>query len=145
MPVPSSESAIDPCLIRAYRQAEYRVLGVQAMALHIDRACGDLARLHRALKVDCSAFITAYNPHSLATAAASNAERLARLAAELASRGLEPIDAIGMDPSGTWPGEPSFLAPGMSLTDTREMGVRYRQNAVVWSGSEATPRLILLR
>jgi hypothetical protein len=145
MPAARSPSLIDPLLIQAYRQAEYRVLGDRAMVLRIDVASAALAGLHRALNVDCSAFITVCNPFSQQTAAAVNRAQQALLAAEMRSRDLQVVDAIGVDPAGHWPDEPGFLVPGMSEQEARQSGARFAQNAVVWSGSDATPRLILLR
>lgn len=145
MPAPSSTSLIDPSLIEAYRQAEYRVLGDRAMVLRIDVASAALAGLHRALNVDCSAFITVCNPFSQQTAVAVNRAHQALFATEMRSRDLQAIVAIGVDPTGHWPDEPGFLVPGMSEQEARQSGARFEQNAVVWSGSDATPRLILLR
>jgi len=128
-----------------YREAEYRVLGDPSIVLRIDVASAALAHLHRALGVDCSAFITACNPGSRTTAAAINLERQALLAQDLASQGLVPVEAVGMDPSGRWAAEPSFLVPGMSQPEAERIGVRYAQNAIAWAGSDALLRLILLR
>lgn len=145
MHVPGPATLLDPSLIQAYRQTDYRVLGPQAMVLRVDVASAALAGLHRALRVACSAFVTAYNPLSQSIDAAINFERQTQLAAELMARGWMAVDAIGEDPTGRWQGEPSFLVPGMSQQEARETGFRYGQNAVVWAGSDATPRLILLR
>lgn len=145
MPLPRVHSQMDPTLIQAYRQAEYRVLGDEPMVLRIDVASAPLAGLHRTLNVDCSAFITAWNPLSQLTPASVNRARHGQLAADMAARGLYAIEAIGVDPAGHWPDEPGYLFPGLSEQDARQTGRRYGQNAVVWAGSEATPRLILLR
>jgi hypothetical protein len=139
------KTLLPPSLIQAYRATAYRVLGEHGMVLRIDTPSALLARLHAALGVNCSAFITACNPRSQATDAAINLEWQARLAAELMAGGWVPVDAVGEDPTGRWQGEPSFLVPGMSQQEARETGIRYAQNAVVWSGADAMPRLILLR
>lgn len=141
----SAQSHIDPRLIQAYLETEYRVLGDSSMVLHPDVFSPELAMLHQAVAVDCSAFITAYNACSQPTEAAVNRQQQARLAGVLAARGLSTIDAMGVHPAGRWPGEPSLLVPGMSLEDARQVGTQFDQNAVVWSGAGAIPRLILLR
>jgi len=141
----AAPSHIDPVLIRAYRETEYRVLGATAMVLRPDIYSPGLSMLHLAHAVDCSAFITAYNARSQSTDSVINHAQQARLAGDLAARGLSTIDAIGVHPSGRWPGEPSLLVPGLMLEDARCVAAQFDQNAIVWSGADAIPRLILLR
>jgi hypothetical protein len=140
-----TETTIDPATVRAYRQTEYRVLGETPAILRIDAACAELAAIHPVHRVDCSAFITACNPHSSPSDELTNAQRQATLARELKQRGLAFIDAIGQHPSGAWPGEASFLVLGLRLDAAKALGMRHAQNAFVWSGPDAVPRLILLR
>ena len=52
---------------------------------------------------------------------------------------------FGEDGEGLWPGEPSFLALGVSLDTAKSLGVEFHQNAIVWASEDATPQLILLR
>ena len=141
----SAPSNIHPQMIQAYLETEYRVLGGSPLTLRPDYFSPELAMLHQALAVDCSAFITAYNACSRPTEAAVNRQQQVRLAGVLAARGLLTIDAQGVHPAGRWPGEPSLLVPGMSLEDARRVGAQFEQNAIVWSGADAIPRLILLR
>jgi len=35
--------------------------------------------------------------------------------------------------------------PGLSLEASKSLGARFEQNAIVWSGADAVPQLILLR
>ena len=141
----ATTSHIDPALVQAYRETEYRVLGAHAMVLRPDVHSTRLAALHQALAVDCSAFITAYNPYSLAAAAEANIRRQSELGYELASRGLVVFDGIGEHPCGQWAGEPSFLVARIALDEACALGRQFLQNAIIWSGADATPRLILLR
>jgi hypothetical protein len=138
-------STIDPDMLRAYEETHYRVLGDAPTTLRIGHANPDLAKLHRAFGVDCSAFVTAANPFSALTSATANAVRQAELAEQLGRMGLRFIEGIGEHPSWTWPGEPSFLVLGITLSDAKQIGTQHRQNAIVWSGSDTVPQLILLR
>jgi hypothetical protein len=104
-----------------------------------------LAALHRSLGVASSAFITAANPFSQRCNDNANARRQQALAQDVAQMGLVAIEAAGEHPSNGWPAEPSFLVPGLSLADARVLGEKYGQNAVVWSGVDGVPRLVLLR
>jgi hypothetical protein len=140
-----AQSHIDPVLIQAYRETEYMVLGGRAIVLRPDVFSPELVLLHQAVAVECSAFITACNAFSKSTDVVVNRHRQTRLANELAARGLPTIDAIGVHPSGLWPGEPSLLVPGLSLDDACRVGAQFDQNAIVWSGADAIPRVILLR
>jgi hypothetical protein len=138
-------SAIDPDTLRAYEETHYRVLGDAPATLRIGHANPDLAKLHRAFGVDCSAFVTAANPFSTWTGATDNAVRQAALADQLGNMGLRFIDGIGEHPSRTWPGEPSLLVLGLSLSNAKQLGMQHRQNAIVWCDSDTVPKLILLR
>jgi hypothetical protein len=138
-------STIDPDTLRAYEETHYRVLGDAPTTLRIGHANPDLAKLHRAFGVDCSAFVTAANPFSALTSATANAVLQATLAEQLGRMGLRFIDGIGKHPSGAWPGEPSFLVLGITLSDAKQVGMQYRQNAIVWCSSDTVPQLILLR
>jgi hypothetical protein len=138
-------SAIDPDTLRAYEETHYRVLGDAPATLRIGHANPELAKLHRAFDVDCSAFVTAANPFSTLTRATDNAVRQAALAEQLGGMGLRFIEGIGEHPSGTWPGEPSFLVLGITLSDAKQLTMQYRQNAIVWCDSDTVPQLILLR
>jgi hypothetical protein len=55
------------------------------------------------------------------------------------------LDAEGADPTGAWPPEPSFFALGINEETARLLGIRYRQDAVLWVGANAIPELLLLR
>ncbi|WP_432259056.1 DUF3293 domain-containing protein [Cupriavidus sp. TMH.W2] len=138
-------SAIDAATLQAYRETRYRVLGEVPMTLRIDAPSTRLAALHSALGVACSAFITAANPFSQRCDDSANATRQQALAQDLARLGLGTIGGAGEHPSNGWPAEPSYLVPGLSLEDARALGEKYGQNAVVWCGADAVPRLVLLR
>ncbi|SHL69343.1 Protein of unknown function [Nitrosospira sp. Nsp11] len=55
------------------------------------------------------------------------------------------IEGEGFDPCGKWPAEKSFLALGLDLKESSALGKEFGQNAIVWAGADAIPRLILLR
>jgi len=135
-------------LLRAYQETEYRVGAAApggAFVLRIGAASDALRALHQHFGVACSAFLTAANPHSRMTDDATNAERLRHLHAHLEALGLSCIDGVGQHPGNGWPGEASLLVPGLDLATARRLGERWAQNAIVWSGADAVPQLILLR
>lgn len=140
-----SDSAIDRNTIQAYLETDYRVHGDVSSTLRVGVVCPELAALHQGHQADCSAFITACNPFSQAFDEAANAERQAALARELTQRSLTFIDGVGQHPSNQWPSEASFLVLGLTLEAARTLGIRLEQNAIIWSGIDAVPQLILLR
>jgi hypothetical protein len=139
-------SELPAALIAAYRAAEYRVSGVTpSFVLRVDVGSEPLAALHRARGVACSAFLTACNPGSRPLPAAANADAQQRLEAVLRDAGLDCIAALGTDPAGDWPGEASLLVPGLEREAAVRIAQQYGQNALVHAGTDATPRLVLLR
>jgi hypothetical protein len=138
-------SAIDAETLQAYRETDYQVLEGVPTTLHVDAVCAELALLHARYQTHCSAFITACNPLGRPAAAALNAQRQAALLAQLSRRKLVAIRGMGQHPTNKWPGEPSFLVLGLTRRGARALGRRFEQNAIVWAGLDAVPRLILLR
>ena len=138
-------SAIDPLTVQAYLETEYRVQGEPGFTLRVGQASAELLSAHRRYQADYSAFLTACNPFSEAFDATANAARQSVLAEELARCGLVFLPGIGQHPSNEWPGEESFLVLGLTLEAAKSLGLRFEQNAFVWNGADAVPRLILLR
>lgn len=141
----STPSRIPRDVIDAYLETEYRVGGDTPCVLKVGARSAALEALHRQHGVACSAFVTAWNPYSESLAPAHNAARQLELAQALARRGLVAVPGVGQHPNNGWPGEESYLVLGLPLDEARALGARFGQNAVVWSGEDAVPRLILLR
>ncbi len=138
-------SCIPAELIDAYRAAQYRVNAVPAFSLRIGQRSEALYRLVREAGAATACFITACNPLGELTDASANAAANVRLGFLL--RALTPHlwSATGVDPAGSWPDEPGYLAAGIALAQARELGARFGQNAIVWIERDATPKLVLLR
>lgn len=141
----ATRSAIPAATLAAYLAADYQVLADDPFTLTIDRPSPELAR--RLAEHHCAgaAFLTAWNPLGEPAAAANNHAAQEALRAEIAARQLPYFEGAGQDPAGRWPGEPSLLVFGISLESARELAERFRQNAFVYAGRDAVPRLILLR
>lgn len=140
-----SESDIDAVTVQAYLETDYIVHAADTFAFKVGSSNTELAGLYAAHGSDCSAFITAFNPFSKQLDAGENSQRQSSLEAELTRRGLKYFPGIGQHPSNLWPGEPSFLVLGITLESAKTLGARFEQNAIVWSGSDAVPQLVLLR
>jgi len=143
--VAMTTSRIDASTQRAYRETDYRVATEPPFVLRIGTFSPELAALHGDYAVTASAFITACNPRSKPLDVAENARRQKELAGTLAETGWRWIDGVGCHPSNGWPGEPSYLVPGLPRESACALGRQFEQNAIVWCGADAVPELILLR
>ena len=143
------DTALSPELIQAFLETHYRVHkngpDVPPLTLRVGEASPDLISLHRTHSVDCSAFLTAYNPFAKKVDDASNLQRQAALKREVGRRSLTFLPGKGQHPTNGWPAEPSVLVLGLSFEAAKVMGRQYEQAAIVWSGPTAVPELVLLQ
>ena len=121
------------------------MLGKTGFVLRIDQFSVALAAAHAQYGCANSAFITAFNPHSVQLPEDENLARQYALRELLREQRHAFVDGIGQHPDGLWPGEPSFLVFGLSLEEAFTLGQRFSQNAIVWAGCEAIPQLVLCR
>jgi hypothetical protein len=140
-----SDSHVDADLIQSFRETHYHVHAAVPFKLRVDEPSAELAAAHKRFRASCSTYITACNPFSEDVGPAVNAQAHANLARDLATRGFDHIEGVGLHPSGQWPGETSYLVFGMTLDAAKTLGQALRQNAIIWSDADAVPRLILLR
>lgn len=138
-------SEISALIIKAYLETDYCVFNESEFVLRIGIANESLAKLYKRHKTNCGVFVTAFNPFSNHVGKATNTARQNELAKELNWRNLTFFDGIGKHPSGEWAAEPSYFVLGLSLEAAKALGKKYDQNAVVWCGSDAIPKLVLLR
>ena len=132
-------------LIEAYRSTHFRVLEPVGFVLRIGEFNKTLAQLFTDQGVSSAAFLTAWNPFSRVTEAIDNEKANQELKRVLHDDGICFFDGIGEDPMGLWPGEPSLLALGLPHEKAISIGKKFSQNAIVWIGSDAIPRLEVLR
>ena len=138
-------SLIPPETLEAYRVTHYRVMSETSFILRVGEYSQILRSLHTTAACESSAFLTAWNPFGeLCTDEVNNAAQR-QLIAEIEVRSLAWLSGEGVDPNGTWPGEPSLLILGISCEEAKRLGVTFKQNALLWMDSRATPELILLR
>ena len=62
---------------------------------------------------------------------------------EIEDRSLSILPGVGQHPSNNWPGEQSVLVLGLSLEAAKTLGRRFDQNAVVLTGRDGIPQLVL--
>ena len=139
------KSSLDPSLIQAYQDTDYRVDSTAPFVMKVGMASEPLCQLYSQYRSDCAAYITACNPLGRSLSDAENTARQTTLLNELTARSLKSMNGVGLDSKGNWPGEASFLVMGLSLEATRVLASKYEQNAVVWCDKDAVAQLVLLR
>lgn len=136
--LPELDRAFDDVLTQAQQHAAYRladysvetVLGRRAIA--VGKLDPELDRALAASGVRTNwALITACNPLGLPIGDVENRERQAQLAKSVAEEGLRALPALGGDPSGQWPAEPSLLLADPPAGRAEAMAHRYAQNAIL--------------
>jgi hypothetical protein len=142
--VPPGGGALAPATVAAYRETHYHVAAEPPFTLHIGEASAALPATHAEHGVSCSAFLTACNPYSQTLDDAANGCRQAALVAALEQQEIPWLPGVGEHPANGWPGEPSVLALGMRREAAMALGREHGQHAVVWSGANGVPELILL-
>lgn len=125
----------------AYRAAEYRVGN---MRLRIGDKFDGMVAFHDAYGVVESAYVTAHNPASQATDAASNAARQASLEHDIETAEFRYLQGIARDPNGVWPDEDGCLIFGIDVQQAREFARRYGQLAFLHMGRDGVPQLMVV-
>ena len=139
-------SRIPTELIGHYLSANYQVMtGSDIFTLSIDQPSTSLSQLFTTSGYQCAVFITAFNPLSQQRNLKENLINNERLQIELKQYTSQILTGKSTDPFEQWIAEESFLALGINLQTSKLLGTQFNQNAIIWIGTDATPRLILLR
>ena len=132
--------------ISAYLATDYIVHSDSStFAMRIGTFSPEVQAIYESQGWTCCIFITAFNPFGREQSRAENELAHAELGIELRTISLNVSEGEGTDPTLNWHPEKSFLAHGIDEQKSRELGTNYRQDAVVWVGQDAVPRLLLLR
>lgn len=132
-------------LVSAYCETDYVARADPDVVLGIGEHSPALSALMQQLGGATAAFLTAWNPLSQPTESAENETAAMSLEAALTRRSAPFVRGVGKARNGEWPAEPSILAVGVSKEDAILLGRQFRQNAIVFVGNDAVPRLVLLR
>ena len=136
---------LPPELIQAYRETHYRVEGVEPFTLKVDQVSSEVLRALAKRGLKSCAFVTAWNPYSIALKEEENTILERKLNLHLNAQGLNHTPGEGVHPSNGWPGERSSLVWGVSETNAREIAEEFQQNAFIRVGEDGIPELILMR
>ena len=125
-----------------YRSTIYRVLRSPPVELRVDVHSQQLALLQNNLSKSSSGFITGHNPYSNVLTNEENEKWHMNLTIAVETGGWPFLEGEGIDPLGKWPSERSILVLGISLAAACKLAFEFEQNAIIWSGGNAVPRLI---
>jgi hypothetical protein len=70
-----------------------------------------------------------------------NRQRQAQLRKRLHAFGYDTIAAVARHPANNWPAEPGFWVPGILQWQAHLLAKQFRQNALVYFGSNGVPTL----
>lgn len=131
--------------LAAFHATDYRVdVHDHAFVLHIGEHSRALQQLHAAHGVNSSAYLTAWNPFGEIAPSDRNAERQIALRRDLDNLHVPVLSGEGRDPASGW-AEVSVLTLGLSREQAVALGDKYQQLAILFSGPDAVPQLVLLR
>jgi len=132
-------------LLDSYTEANYHVYANPSFILKIGQSSKELRKLLTDLNVKYAAFITAFNPYSRELEFIENRLRNKKLEEKIQSLALYYIKGDGRCRDSGEVGEESFLVFGLSKKQAINLGMESKQNAIVVSGTNATPSLLLLK
>ena len=121
------------------------MLAPREFTLSVGQRSAELHALYVELGLTCAGYLTAWNPFSKEASELENENAQRQLLRQLSLEGFPALNALGIDPSGDWPGEESVFVPGLSLDRAKLLGSEFGQNAIVWAGPDAVPQLVVLR
>lgn len=137
---------ISPTLLAAYRATDYAIQRPEGeLIVRVGAHDPELTAFQEAKSARSGAYLTAWNPYSQISTPEANAAANNLLEASIAHAGLEYLPCLGRDPTGQWPAEPGFWILGGDRRWLCRLGRQFRQNAMVFVGPSARPRLICLR
>lgn len=135
--------AMDDSLFDSFRRTTYQVVGlVPRIDIRLGEHCGPLEAVLESRGARTWAFITAWNPGSVALPHDVNAVRQLELETELAKRRYPTIQALGVPSDESWVPEVSVLVIGIGEDEAAAIGRAYGQLAIVFGESGGSARLV---
>ncbi len=135
---------LDPDLVQAYRDAAYEIHAESVIRLKVSEYSHFIKGLHQKHQCTTSALITVCNPRSQLLSAAENHARMLAITEAVEKLGYCHLPAVGRDPTGKWPDEPSLWIAGLTKNKAEDLARRFEQNGFLWIEKDTTPQLILL-
>jgi hypothetical protein len=129
-------------LLRAYAATTYRIfLPDGAADLRLDQASEPLCYWLEKTGLRSFAILTAHNPASVLFTAIENAQFQLALRADLQVGEHRVFGGENLADEAGWPPEESCCVFDLPLSAAAELGRKYGQNAILFGGQDAIPRL----
>ncbi len=127
----------------AYRATSYLVDGPAGrFAIRVGAVSPDADALAAAHHAHTWAFVTAYNPGSVAAPPEDNRARQDELDSAVTAAGFPYYHGEGKGDDDGWPPEPSLLILGVGEDDAAALGRRFGQAALVFGERGEAARLV---
>lgn len=117
--------------IEAYMNTEYRC-PVLNDPIRIGQPSPGVDTLLTNQTIQSAAFLTAASPYDKKLAQWQNDHRNALMSIELSSKNLPHYYSVGVEPTGQWQPENSFLVIGIDRTTAACLAIKYEQYAFVF-------------
>ncbi|HUR40771.1 MAG TPA: DUF3293 domain-containing protein [Verrucomicrobiae bacterium] len=127
-------------LVKAYRNANYRVHAQPPFELRVDNFSIDLDRVLESTRSASAALLTAYNPQSHKRPAPENAAAQAELKGAVAAHVCLEAEGRGEG----WPPEPSLLVLGLTRSEAATLARRFGQHAYLYCEPKRPVELVLV-
>jgi len=139
------KTSIEPELIKTYLSTHYHICVARPFFLEIGKKSPMLSFWHKIFGVNCSAFITAHNRFDRNLTSHENKLRHRQLKADMELAYCPVVDGYSQDLLCERDKVEYSLIFGISLKESKVVGNKYSQNAIVWCEEDLIPQLILLR
>ncbi len=132
-------------LLAAYRRTRYCVDAPNGsrFELRIGQRCPALDELLQGRGAHGAAFITAWNPRSVALPAAENQARQQHLREDIVSRDLSTLPGQGLPPDPSWEPEDSLLVLDLDVPEALALALAHEQYAIVYHRRGQASELLL--
>jgi hypothetical protein len=114
----------------------------EIIRLRIGQKSAALDELLRRCNAACWAFITAWNPGSMALAPLENERRQEEMAAVLQCQAYRTLPGEGVGETPDWIPERSLLVLGIEREAALAIGRQFGQVAIVWGHRGSVPELL---
>ncbi len=136
---------MNPFLQKAYTETAYVILNEeQIFEVFVDQFNNNFNKWCNTKKITSWAVITAYNPYSKELLNTENRELNHQLKDTILQQGFRFNEARGVPKNSDWDSEESFFIHNITLQEAKEIGVNYKQNAIITGSYNQNAQLIWL-
>jgi hypothetical protein len=129
-------------LIDSYLNTRFEIDGKFTLRPRIRSV--EIERLFSDKNHQSASCITAFNPASKVCSDEENFSFHEKLIWEVESMCIQFSPMLGRCPHGNWKSENGLLLLGISLTQAKQLGRKFNQNAIVFIGKDCIPEIYVI-